>query len=620
MGQTSSSFLGSTLKSWHTLRLLDPETPLWSEVEAGLRQWNCLAFHQIAVADAVEKSIRPWPAAGGSAVEQAVLRAVVAVMQDTPVVDDDMAVSGPAASTPPRKRHYSLLLVLNQCLAVAYDAAVFDEYFGLLETSDDPLTVVRVLDGLVVASPPPQLTPLLRDHLATILAYSAAAHRALHVSPEALLDRAAQYLINTLHAQIRYIKLKPQLPHMMRAVVRGAGPAAAVWFEDAVLAALSRHLAQPELWKESTEVILELVHTATVPFGPSLAKPPLAAVGESKPVLPARFAAVSPWLKRTNGDVLVNLALDAENLAKAASPSDAFPDGTDAQAMETDPNEGADLDADGKSSLPHAAQVLLHILHHARNLIAAAPPRVRVELLRLATATLDKLSGYDRYTNSGIYRILQVVSLAPPAAGAGAGAGAAAHAYLVDATLDFLAAAARQSPDYGADTVVQHHGGEVVAIAAGTGKSSLRAARALCAIIAAATRPDESRVSTAGTPIQPRLAHQAVMALAPVFLAPWQADGEDLRPAARDAIQALVAAPRTCNAAWMALAVLRKALVVEAHVTPPTDAVVAALVAAIPDAVADEVPARKLLEDTFERAPELLDVKRACWHSVSHAL
>ncbi|KAI9184129.1 hypothetical protein H9P43_003182 [Blastocladiella emersonii ATCC 22665] len=598
--------MDKTLKAWSTLLLLDPETPLRSEVDAGLRQWNCLAFHQVAVADAVEKSIRAWAAAGGPAVAQAVLRAVVAAMHNAPGVDDSMVEDGPIALATPRRRHYSLLLVLNQCLAVAYDAAVFDEYLGLLETSDDPLTVALVLDGLAAASPPPQLTPLLRDHLATILAYSAASHRALHVcatacldsiarqldctSLEALLDRAAPYLINTLHAQIRYINLNPQLPRMMRAVVRGAGAAAAAWFEDAVveiLAALSRHLAQPELWKEFTEVILELVHTAMVPLGPSLAKPPRAAVGESKPVLPARFTAASPWLKRTYGDVLVNSALDAENLAKATSPSDAFSDGTDAQAMETDPNEGADLDADGKSSLPHAAQVLLHILHHARNLVPAAPPRVRVELLRLATATLDKLPGYDRYTNPEIYRILQVVSLAPSTS-----AGAAAHAYIVDATLDFLAAAARQSPDYGADTVVQHHGSEVVAIAAGTGKSSLRAARALCSIIAAATRPDESRVSTAGTPIQPRLAHQAVMALAPVFLAPGQADGEDLRPAARDAIQALVAAPRTGDAAWMALAVLRKALVVEAHVTPPTDAVVAALVAAIPDAVADEVRGR----------------------------
>ncbi|KAI9175592.1 hypothetical protein H9P43_006955 [Blastocladiella emersonii ATCC 22665] len=59
-------------------------------------------------------------------------------------------------------------------------------------------------------------------------------------------------------------------------------------------------------------------------------------------------------------------------------------------AIDTDPNEGADLDADVKSLLPHAAQVLLHILQHARNLIPAAPPRVRVKVLRLATATLER--------------------------------------------------------------------------------------------------------------------------------------------------------------------------------------------------------------------------------------
>ncbi|KAI9175967.1 hypothetical protein H9P43_006331 [Blastocladiella emersonii ATCC 22665] len=154
-------------------------------------RWNGLTFHQVAVEDAVEdaveKSKRAWAVAGGLA--------VVAAMQDAPIVNKDMVVDGPASSAP-RRQDYSLLLVLNRSLANAHDAAVLDKYLGLLESCNGPLTVALVLNGLAAASPQPQLTLLLRG-------------RHLENDGKSLLLHAAQVLLHILHHARNLIPAAP---------------------------------------------------------------------------------------------------------------------------------------------------------------------------------------------------------------------------------------------------------------------------------------------------------------------------------------------------------------------------------------------------------------------------
>ncbi|KAJ3369137.1 TEL2-interacting protein 1 [Allomyces arbusculus] len=442
--------LDPLLRELVRLLRLDDTDPLRSEVGVPFDRWNFVGFHAKDVYDAVRQLVHTVVRVDDNSFTAALLH----ILGGTRSLTDDDGVDRVETDK------LAIYALLNLVLEVECFEPVVFEYFERLHDATIPLELAFIIEGLSVVELP-NYTTFLAHHLHAVLAFYSSSHRALQSCATACLDhlvrvlestslddllaRSADYLVHSIQVQFQYADLHPGTAHLFRSVIRVSGARAIPWLRAGVvlvLDALGRHMENEVLWREFVQVLLEFVKVVPTPDPDESGNQPV--TGEEMEGFPERWQNVSPWLQQ---QYRYQLAPPANSPLDDRDPADEPIDTDGAGAMDTDP--------DAEPKLPPEIDVLLTILQHARNLLGAATPRVRHELLVLIAHAFPKLTGYDRQTNPEIYRIQNVVSLAsiPPYA-----------PYLRESTLRALTAMARQSPDYGASKVKERYLVDIVAL------------------------------------------------------------------------------------------------------------------------------------------------------------
>ncbi|KNE54526.1 hypothetical protein AMAG_00497 [Allomyces macrogynus ATCC 38327] len=442
--------LDPLLREFVRLLRIDDINPLRSEVGAPFDRWNFVGFHAKDVYDAVRQLVN----AVVRMCDNSFTTALLQILGGTRSLTDDDGVDRAETDK------FAIYALLNLALDVECFEPVVLEYFERLHDATNPLELAFIIEGLSVVQLP-NYTTFLAHHLHAVLAFYSSSHRALQscatacldhlvrvlecVSLDDLLARSADYLVHSIQVQFQYADLHPGTAHLFRSVIRVSGARAIPWLRAGVvlvLDALGRHMGSDVLWREFVQVLLEFVKVVPTPDMNKSGNRPV--TGEQVKSVPERWRNVSPWLLQ---QYRYQLAPPPKSPVDDRNPAD--------EPIDTDGAGAMDLDPDAEPKLPPEIDVLLTILQHTRNLLGAATPRVRHELLVLIAHAFPKLAGYDRHTNPEIYRILNVVSLAsiPPSA-----------PYLRESTLRALTAMARQSPDYGASKVKERYLADIIAL------------------------------------------------------------------------------------------------------------------------------------------------------------
>ncbi|KNE56174.1 hypothetical protein AMAG_02009 [Allomyces macrogynus ATCC 38327] len=441
--------LDPLLREFVRLLRIDDTNPLRPEVGAPFDRWNFVGFHAKDVYDAVRQLVNAIVRIGDNSFTTALLQ----ILGGTRSLTDDDGVDRAETDK------FAIYALLNLALDVECFEPIVFEYFERLHDATNPLELAFIIEGLSVVQLP-NYTTFLAHHLHAVLAFYSSSHRALQSCATACLDhlvcvlecasldellaRSADYLVHSIQVQFQYADLHPGTAHL-RSVIRVSGARAIPWLRAGVvlvLDALGRHMGSDVLWREFVQVLLEFVKVVpTLDMDKSGNR---AVTGEQVKSVPERWRNVSPWLLQ---QYRYQLAPPPKSPVDDRNPAD--------EPIRTDRAGATDLNPDAEPKLPPEIEVLLTILRHARNLLGAATPRVRHELLVLILHAFPKLAGYDRHTNPEIYRILNVVSLAsiPPSA-----------PYLRESTLRALTAMARQSPDYGASKVKEWYLADIIAL------------------------------------------------------------------------------------------------------------------------------------------------------------